>query len=54
MADITSEVLQTANVYNYLVNNIEAEIDVFLKKPKQDFWNKSLESLPLFTIREIE
>ena len=68
MTDLTSEVLLTADVYNYLVNNIEADIDIIFKSctqksvnkseeksdSEQVSWSKSLEHLPLFTIREIE
>ena len=43
MADLTSEVLLTADVYNYLVNNIEADIDIIFKSCTQKSVNKSEE-----------
>lgn len=54
MAELTSEVLQATEVYHHLVNNMETEIDITLEKTNIIPWSKSLEGLPLFTIKEIE
>ncbi|XP_066911079.1 uncharacterized protein [Clytia hemisphaerica] len=58
MADQAKDVQQADNVYNFLVNNVDVNIDIFLENTVKDGiiipWSKSLEHLPLFTIKEIE
>ena len=58
MADQAKDVQQADNVYNFLVNNVDVNIDILLENTVKDGiiipWSKSLEHLPLFTIKEIE
>jgi len=57
MAESSSSTLQEDDILNYLVNNLEVNIEIFVEKAEkneQESWSKSLKELPLFTIKEIE
>ena len=42
------------NVYDYLINNLEEKIEIVVEKCNDDSWGKSLQYLPMFTIKEIK
>ena len=54
MAESASNMQQTNDVYNLLINNLDEEIEILKENVQQDVLSKSLNDLPLFTIKEIE
>ena len=54
MAESSSSMQQAEEIFSYLVNNLDKNIEIFVVKKDQEAWSKSLKELPLFTIKEIE